>query len=179
MAEILLKPTTLADIDNIMTWVNDPEIAEYFASLGNITREQETIYLEKMLASGNDRFYSVFIDGIYAGQCSLNQIYWPARNARLFIVLKKEFHGRGLAREAIAAILQIAFEELKLNKVWLIVREENKKGRHIYRKAGFETEGVLREEYYVKSAFINMVRMAILAKEYRQWYNSTPKEVET
>ncbi|MBI5077481.1 GNAT family N-acetyltransferase [Candidatus Falkowbacteria bacterium] len=177
MADVFLKPTTLSDIDNIMTWVNDPEIAEYFASLGNITREQETEYLEKMLASANDRLFSIFVDGVYAGQCSLNQIHWPSRNARLFLVLKKKFHGRGLAREVIAAVLRIAFDELALNKVWLIVREKNEKGRHVYRKAGFETEGVLREEYRVKGKFVNMVRMAILEREYRQWYHQKPKEV--
>lgn len=176
MAKILLKPTTLADIDNIMTWVNDPEIAEYFAGLGDISREQETAYLEKILASDYDRLFSIFVDGQYAGQCSLNQIYWQAGNARLFLVLTKEFQGRGLAQKVIAEILCRAFDEIILNKVWLIVREKNEKGRHLYRRAGFETEGVLREEYRVKGEFVNMVRMAILAKEYRQWYGSKSKE---
>jgi diamine N-acetyltransferase len=159
-----------------MTWVNDPEITAHFATLGNISQTQETTYLIKMLQSPNDRLFSIFVDGEYAGQCSLNQIYWPAGNARLFLVLKKEFQGRRLAQKVIAKILQRAFDEISLNKVWLIVREANEKARHVYRRAGFETEGVLREEYCVEGRFVNMVRMAILERDYRRWYGSTRKE---
>ncbi|NQT49822.1 GNAT family N-acetyltransferase [Candidatus Kuenenbacteria bacterium] len=172
MPNIELLLTDFEDVDNIMTWVNDPEVTAYFATMGNITRtrDQEIAYLSTMLASKNDRLLSIFIDDEYAGQCSINQIHWPAFTGRFFMVLTKEFQGRGLAPKVIFQLLKVALEDMGLNKIWLIVREDNEKGRHLYKKCGFETEGVLREEYKIDDEFINMVRMAILAKEYRRWY---------
>jgi diamine N-acetyltransferase len=167
---IKLWPTGLEDVEKIMTWVNDPEVTAYFATMGNITKEQEIAYLSTMLASKNDRLFSIFVDDDYAGQCSINQIHWPSQTGRIFLVLTKKFQGRGLAAKVIAELLRVAFEDLKLNKIWLIVREHNERGRYLYKRCGFETEGLLREEYKVNDNFVNMVRMSILAKEYHLWY---------
>ena len=170
---IELRPTTLADLPDIMGWVNDPDITHYFASMGNITPEQEEEYLKKMLASKTDRLFSIFVDEEYAGQCSINQIYWPAKNGRLFIVLTNEFQHRGLAQKVLAALLERAFIALGLHKVWLIVREDNAGSQFLYQRAGFSIEGTLRDEYFVNDKYYTMIRMAILDWQFRQWYRTT------
>ena len=164
-----LRPTTLADLPNIMTWVNDPDITHYFATMSNITLEEEEAYLAKMFASNNNRLLSIFVDNEYAGQCSINQIYWPARNGRLFIVLTKQFQHRGLAPRVLEALLRYAFDVMKLHKIWLIVREDNERSQFIYQRAGFSVEGVLRDDYFVNNQYYTMIRMAVLDWQFRQW----------
>lgn len=167
---ITLRPTTMEDLPGIMGWVNDPDITHYFARMGHVTLEQERAYLEKMLASEKDRLFTILADGEYAGQCSINEIYWPAKNGRLFIVLTKKFQGRKLAPRVIEALLRQAFDVLKLHKVWLIVREENTRSQFIYQNSGFSREGILIDEYFVNEKYLNMVRMAILDWQFRQWH---------
>jgi len=167
---IQLRRTTMADLPNIMSWVNDKEVTAYFAWGKQVTIEEEKRYLEKLLTSKNDRVYSIILGNQYIGQCSINTIYWQAGNGRIFIALKKDAQGNGYAKRAIATLLKTGFENLKLHKLWLIVREDNFRGLHIYQNCGFRLEGLLREEYFVQDKYLNMVRMAITEEEYRQFY---------
>jgi diamine N-acetyltransferase len=62
----------------------------------------------------------------------------------------------------VRALLDIAWHQLDLHKVWLIVRRNNRDAQAMYLKLGFEFEGVLRDEYRVHDCYHDMVRMAIL-----------------
>jgi len=171
MTNVNLIPTMFSDIDDIMSWINDPRVTTYFSQMGKISREQEERYLEKILYSYNDKLFTILgTDGIYIGQCSINQIHWPSQNGRIFMVLKPEFHGQGLALKVLQALLDIAFNQLKLHKIWLIVRQDNKKGLHLYHRAGFRVEGVLQDEYKLGDQYLTMVRMAIIENTFRHWF---------
>jgi diamine N-acetyltransferase len=136
---------------------------QYFANRQtHISVEEEESYLRSLLASPNDRAYSVFDGEQYVGQCSLNAIYWPARNGRLFIVIRREAQGRGYGPAAIRALLDVAWKQLDLHKVWLIVRRDNRAAQAMYLQIGFDFEGVLKDEYHVAGRYHDMVRMAIL-----------------
>ncbi len=160
---LTLRPTTLADLSNIMTWVNDREVMQYFAMRQtSISEEEERRYLESILASKNDRLFSVFDGDAYVGQCSINQIYWPARNGRVFLVVQKSMQHGGRGAEMLRLLVERAFGELDLHKLWLIVRRTNLKAQAMYLRAGFEFEGVLRDEYCVSGQYFDMVRMGIV-----------------
>lgn len=166
---LALRPTTLADLPHIMSWVNDREVMQYFAlRQTQITEEEERRYLEGILASKNDRLFSVFESATgdepeaYVGQCSINQIYWPARNGRVFLVVQKSMQHGGRGAEMLRLLVERAFGELDLHKLWLIVRRSNLRAQAMYLRAGFEFEGVLRDEYCVNGQFYDMVRMGIV-----------------
>ena len=127
-----------------------------------IDEAEERAYLGAMLASKNDRLFSAFDGSAYVGQCSVNQIYWPARNGRVFLVVQKAMQGRGYGRAMLDALVARAFGELDLHKLWLIVRRDNKRSQAMYLRAGFEFEGVLRDEYCVGDRYFDMVRMGIV-----------------
>lgn len=62
--------------------------------------------------------------------------------------------------------LDYAFAVLNLHKVHLIVSVENPKAIHIYEKAGFVTEGELREEFFADGRYRNALRMGIAQREH-------------
>lgn len=159
-----LEPLSLDHLPHVMTWVNDREVMQYFANRQtDITELDEATYIEGLIASKQERVYSVFDDEVYVGQVSLNQIYWPAKNARLFVVVRRELQGRGYGTSAVERIVEKAFGELGLRKIWLIVRKDNRHAQAMYLKLGFDFEGVLRDEYCVNGVYYDMVRMARLA----------------
>jgi RimJ/RimL family protein N-acetyltransferase len=146
-----------------MRWVNDREVMQYFANhQTDITEEQERKYLETLIASKNDFVFSIFDGEEYIGQCSLNAVYWAARNARMFIVILKEHQGKGYGPQAIRSLFTIALS-MKLHKVWVIVRETNRDSQAMYLKLGFSFEGVLKDEYCVNGQYFDMVRMAFVS----------------
>lgn len=160
---VSLVPTTIEHVPHVMTWVNDLEVMQYFAlRQSEISEDDERRYLTSMLGSKNDRLFSAFAGSDYVGQCSVNQIYWPARNGRVFLVVRKAMQGKGYGAAMLEALVARAFGELDLHKLWLIVRRDNKSSQAMYLRAGFEFEGVLRDEYCVNGRYFDMVRMGIV-----------------
>jgi len=165
MTPVRLVPLNVDHLSHVMTWVNDMEVMQYFAQRQTrIEEEEEKRYLESLIASKTDRVFSVFTGegDEYVGQCSVNQIYWPAKNGRVFLVVTKSMQGRGFGPQMLDGLIERAFGEMDLHKLWLIVRRDNRRAQAMYLRAGFEFEGTLRDEYCVKGKFFDMVRMGIL-----------------
>ena len=136
---------------------------QYFATRQqDISEEQERAYLAALIASPNDRAYSIFDGETYAGQCSINQIYWPARSGRVFLVVRSEQQGKSYGGQALRLLTRLAWDELKLHKLWLIVRRDNRAAQAMYLRHGFDFEGVLVDEYCVNGTFYDMVRMGVV-----------------
>ncbi|MDI6738351.1 MAG: GNAT family protein [Nanoarchaeota archaeon] len=167
MPNAVLKPLSPGYLDDMMGWVNNPEITGKFAKFNcGVTRQQEISHIKQMMASKTDKcFVMETEEGKYLGNISLHEIDTQAGKARMSILIaaKKE-RGKSYGKSAIRRLLEIAFNEMKLHKVWLIVFEENTKARGLYRQCGFQEEGILQDEYFVEGKYHNMARMAILNK---------------
>lgn len=170
------RPLSLDDVDGILTWVNNPAIIGNIATFDReiFTREDEVAYVKKMQESKDDKVFSIYNGEHYVGQIGIHQIYHRARTGRLSIVIaSKHDMGKGFGSWAISQILSYAFDSkwgLGLNKIWLMVFEDNERSRRTYERIGFVQEGLLRQEYFHKGEFHNMIRMAVLRDE---WKNET------
>jgi RimJ/RimL family protein N-acetyltransferase len=169
--KLRIRPAILRDLDNIMTWINDPEVVSNIANIKPpVSWYEESVWLERTLDNPNERLYS-FEDaatGAYVGQGGIHQIYWPARTGRLAIIIKKEFQGRGYGKAATRELMRVGFDDLKLNKLWCIVREDNPKTVHLNCDVmGFRQEGRLIDEYAIDGRYYTMLRLAMLEREYR------------
>jgi RimJ/RimL family protein N-acetyltransferase len=168
---VRLRPLGLGDVDDILRWVNNREVVGNLASFSGepFTRADEIAYVEKMMASKDDRVFSVLAadDGRYIGQIGIHQIFWRSRVGRLSLVIgSKDEWGKGFGSAAIARILDVAFVDERLHKVWLMVFRTNERSRRTYERAGFTVEGTLREEYFHDDAWHDMVRMSMLTHEW-------------
>lgn len=170
-ALLRLRPVSENDVDDILGWVNDQDIVGNLAAFAGkaLTRDEELAWVRKVLTSSDERVFTALraSDGLYLGQVGLHQIYWRSKVARASaIVCSREQMGKGYGSAALAALLDVAFHELALHKVWLMVFEKNERSRRTYQRLGFVEEGVLRDEYFHQGAWHNMVRMGLLAKEW-------------
>lgn len=82
---------------------------------------------------------------------------------RRFAVTKK---GVGYGREVLTSLIKFAFEELKMNRFWLDVFQDNKKGIRLYESIGMHKDGVLRQNYKTERGYLDMTVYSILKSEY-------------
>jgi RimJ/RimL family protein N-acetyltransferase len=168
---VRLRPLEESDVDHIMTWVNDPGIVGNLAAFSGepLTRAQELAWVRQVRTSSADRVFSILgEDGRYLGQCGIHQIHARSRVGRLAcIIARRAEMGRGHGSAAIRALCAHAFAELGLHKLWLMVFRDNARSRAIYARLGFAEEGILREEYFHEGGWHDMVRMSLLAREWR------------
>jgi RimJ/RimL family protein N-acetyltransferase len=73
--------------------------------------------------------------------------------------------GRGLATEIGFAMLKLAFDTLKLHRVYAQCRVENHASRRIMAKIGMRQEGILRENVLARGAWWSSVQCSALAHE--------------
>lgn len=158
-------------MDDIMKWVNDPEITFYFASMQKeYTRKEEILYYSKLLVDPENIVYSVVNgDGEYLGQVSINKIDWIGETGRLFLVITPEQQGRGYFYSAVKAIEDENFLNVGLNKLWIMIRYGNEM-KDKYEKCGFSVEGMLPQEYKVGDTRYDMLRMSLLRTKWEQWW---------
>lgn len=167
-----LRPLSEADVDHVMTWVNDPDIVGNLAAFAGepFTRDDELAWIRRTLASSSDQVWSVLDaeDGRYLGQIGIHQIHARSRVGRLGVVIAARADmGRGYGSAAIRAVCDLAFGGLGLHKLWVMMFAHNARTRGLCRRAGFRDEGVLREEYFHDGAWHDMVRMSLLAREWK------------
>ena len=170
-ALVTLRPVGPDDVDDILSWVNDPEVVGNLAAFSGkpLTRADELAWIERVQASETERVFSVLAaeDGRYLGQVGINQIFWRSRVGRLSVVIARRGEmGRGFGSAAIARVLDVAFHDLRLHKMWLMVFEHNTRSLRTYTRLGFQREGLLREEYFHEEDWHNMVRMSLLDREW-------------
>lgn len=168
---VTLRALAEPDVDHILTWVNNRDIVGNIASFSGkpFTRDDELTYVRQILASDQDRVFSVLRagDGDYLGQVGLHQIHRRSHVGRLACIIgSRDEMGKGYGTAAIAHLLDIAFGAERLHKVWLMVFETNVRARRVYGRLGFVEEGTLREEYYHEETWHNMVRMSLLDREW-------------
>jgi RimJ/RimL family protein N-acetyltransferase len=168
---VRLRPLDESDVDDIMTWVNEPDIVGNLAAFSGepLTRDQELAWVRQIRASPSDRVFSIVAadDGRYLGQCGIHQIHPRSRVGRLgCIIARRDEMGRGHGSAAIRALLDHGFRALGLHKLWLMVFHHNVRSRGIYGRLGFVEEGTLREEYFHEGTWHDMVRMSLLAREW-------------
>lgn len=82
---------------------------------------------------------------------------------RRIVVTEKS---QGYGQVAIELIKTYVFEELKVHRLWLDVKETNNRAQYVYSKHGFVTEGTMRECIKVGDRFESFVVMSILEQEY-------------
>ena len=81
-------------------------------------------------------------------------------------VLSPDYWGKGIAAEALMALLNFAFCELKMKRVEAKYMVENAASRRVMEKCGMQFEGVMRSKMFVKGLFRDIGVCSILSGEY-------------
>jgi RimJ/RimL family protein N-acetyltransferase len=167
--EIYLRPLERTDVDDLLPWVNDPEVTRTLLIHRPINREAELQFLDRVTQSEQAVVLGVVVKatGRLIGAAGLHQVDTQSRHGQFGIFIgEKAERGRGYGTEATRLMTDFAFGTLNLNRVWLHVTSENAAGIKAYEKVGYRREGVLRQALYKEGRYHDLVVMAILREEW-------------
>ncbi|SDM74729.1 Protein N-acetyltransferase, RimJ/RimL family [Catalinimonas alkaloidigena] len=83
----------------------------------------------------------------YLGYLAIKNLNWFHQHGELAYFLAAHAEGQGLMREAIGRVVGFAWDELKLNRLYIRAFVHNERSRHLALACGFQEEGVLKEEF--------------------------------
>lgn len=88
--------------------------------------------------------------------------------AEIGYMLLPEYHGKGIATEAIKAAVAYGFDQMKLHSIEAIIDPENAASAKVLEKNGFLKEAHLRENEYYNGKFVDTVIYALLKSDWNR-----------
>ncbi|MCQ9366778.1 GNAT family N-acetyltransferase [Brevibacterium sp. 91QC2O2] len=91
-------------------------------------------------------------------------------------VLDTDFGGQGLATEAVAAVLDLAFEHFRVHRVTAQMDGRNTASAKLARNLGMEHEAHLRQDWWSKGEWTDTLIYGILAGDSRHRTTGLPQD---
>lgn len=104
-------------------------------------------------------------DELY-GTCTLLNIDHAHRRAELGFALARDAWGRGLATEAVEALIGFSFDTLALHRLEADVDPRNDRSLRLLERQGFRREGYLRERWHHLGELNDSVFLGLLGSEW-------------
>lgn len=164
--QIGLRTLEKEDLEFIHTLNNNADIMSYwFAEAYKSLAELKDLY-DKNISNPHERRFILKKGNERLGLVELVGIDPIHRKAEFTIMIDPAQQGNGYAGRATRLAMNYAFATLNLHKLYLVVDQINEKAIHIYKKAGFQVEAELKDEYFVNGAYHNAVIMCMFQEDY-------------
>ncbi len=172
---VRLRPIAPADLPHLHRWYQTPELSTHLVDdIPARTAEEAIGFMQRWLAPDPvDVRRAVVLaadgagaDGRLLGQAALLRVRDGEAELHLFLG-DPQMRGQGHGRAAVEALLDLAFEALRLETVRLEVLGSNVAAQALYVAAGFERTGFRPGGVEKAGRWVEVVRMAVDAARRR------------
>ena len=155
------------DVATKVRWVNDSSNNTYLHYDLPLCEDKTFQWFER-IKNENTRFDAVILaDGVPVGLVGLLCIDSKNEKAEYYIMIgEATYRGKGVALKASRLLLDYAFTERKLNKVYLYTEKENFAAQKLFERIGFEQEGLLVEDLIYCGRKVDRFYYGITATKY-------------
>ncbi|WP_087973874.1 GNAT family N-acetyltransferase [Oceanobacillus rekensis] len=170
---VKLKQLKLQDANELfeLTDYARDYLREWLPWIDTTIKPEDTLaFIDQTLKAAE--FKTGFTTGIFfkeklVGVIGFNQLDWANNIGYIGYWLSPDYQGRGIMTNAVKALIDYAFSQLKLNRVDIRAAYENKKSRSIPERLGFSKEGQIRQAEWLSDHFVDHVVYGMLASD---WY---------
>lgn len=150
--EVSIRKFEEKDIENKIKWINNSNNNKFLHYDLPLVYEK-TLNWYRSNISRTDRYDAVIeYNGVPVGIIGLLEIDTKNKKAEYYITIgEQNFKGRGIAYRASVKLLNYAFNECDINKVYLYTEVENIAAQGLFEKLGFQKEGTLKEDLIINN----------------------------
>ncbi len=167
---VYLRPLEPDDADLVSGWYADDRVRRLIGDPLTSHARRRQLYEAATSGDGDTtyRFIICTLDGdVPVGRLDLFDIDRTNGHCAFGIAIgDPALWGQGLGTDAVNAVVDFAFGELRMERVWLDTDADNLRAQAAYRKAGFIIEGRLRHVWFQDGNHIDDIRMALLRDEW-------------
>lgn len=166
--DVTLREAIKEDAQNIVDFYNLVGAETTYLSFGadeyKVSLEQQESMIESTNSSDNNFMILALVDKkiIGIGTISSNQKKKGKHVGILGIVITEKYCDLGLGKIMMDYLINWCRNNNITTKISLSVREDNPRAIALYKKCGFEVEGVLKNETYIDGKFFNIVCMGMI-----------------
>jgi RimJ/RimL family protein N-acetyltransferase len=169
---LLLRDFTAGDLTAMHAYAGDAQVLEHVLYEARDAAQLQA-HLDRVLAGQRNRprrawelAIVVQRTGRVIGTCDLAVA--GRREADLGYMLARRHWGHGYATEAATALVDHAFEQLAVERVYALVDVGNERSRRVLDKAGLHWEALLRRHAHAKGRWWDCHRYGLSRAEWQQ-----------
>ena len=170
---LILRNIDLKDTDTFLGYRNDPFVAKYQSWEPILNRKQVSDFISELQihkigepGKWNQIVWILKKNMVHIGDCAL-KVQDDNRQAELGFTLSRQYQGKGYAYEATGALINYAFEELSLHRIFSITDCKNISAIKLLKSLGMRQEGHFIENIFFKGAWGDEYLFAILQKDWK------------
>lgn len=170
--EILLAELAPSDAEWLRQQRNRPELMQWFRQEHAITSKEQKLFFKQYQRDRARKTDYIFLPQLVTksgkeriGYARLHKIDRRHGTAEFAIFIVPEYQRRGHGEQSLRLLLDYGFRTLKLRRIYSDVIEGNKSLK-LFKKVGFQAEGMTREAYMKNGSPKNAHAIGLLADEY-------------
>jgi RimJ/RimL family protein N-acetyltransferase len=168
---VFLRPAEKSDVPIFVGWFADAEMSSFLGMRAPFSEAMEEQWFVRQVENqGKEHYHFVMcrLDNSQPiGTISLFRVDEVNGSAGVGISIgEKTLWGQGYGTDAMNALLDFGFGELRLERIWLDVYDFNVRARRSYEKAGFLAEGMQRHAHYSHGQFRDVLLMALVRDDW-------------
>lgn len=175
---VVLRPLLRADIPLLMRWINDPETNAFLMVRFPMMEATEEKFIDQV---ANDQEHNmvlmIVVDGNPVGTIGLHRIDYKSGTAITGTIIgEKDARGKGYGTEAKMLLLDFAFNNINLRKIYSNVLSFNKRSYKYGMKCGYELEATLKKHTYKHGKYWDEHILSVYKKKWLPLWKQFKKE---
>ncbi len=168
MVTVSLRELNFSDLDRLVLLANNKNIWDNVRdAFGHpYTEKNAEEFIQRQANSEKEKVFAIDRNKELCGLVGLmlqNDVY--RKSAEIGYWIGEPFWGEGIATKAVELIVQYAFEDLKLKRIFAGAFEYNLGSMKVLEKNGFQKEGIARMAVFKNGKFWDEHRYALLFDE--------------
>jgi len=166
--ELVIRKGSKSDAKAILDYINTISSETDFLTFGedefDKTLEEEEGFIENISKQNNALFIIAEIEGKIVGNLSFSGGTRPrlAHAGEFGVSILKEYWEQGIGTELIKYLIEWAKQSGVIRKIDLRVRSDNDLAIHVYKKLGFNEEGVITRDLQINNIFYDSICMGLI-----------------
>ena len=164
---LLLRRMLVGDCYDMYEYASNPEVTRYLTWSPHpdlqYTKEY-LVYIGDHYKLGDFFDWAIILkeENKMIGTCGFTRFRFSHNAAEIGYVINPAYRGRGIADEAVRAVMRFGFRQLGLHRIEAKYIEGNEASRRVMEKVGMTFEGMRRDEMLIKGVYRNIGVCAIL-----------------
>ena len=167
----------MADVPHLVRWGSDPEFRhwQWGREPGRFDEASARSWIERMSHPGESACWVIEHEGTAVGFANYRDHDPKSKSAEIGIGIgEPALWGKHLGREALELEVRYLFDELDLHRIGLSVVSFNDRAIWMYKKVGFEVEGIERDGVGREHGFVDDVKMGLVNGRSRPDFDPSP-----
>jgi [ribosomal protein S5]-alanine N-acetyltransferase len=167
---LILRKVNKDDASDLLVYLSEEEVVKHMG-LVPFQKDDDALdeinWYDSIYEEGSGIRWGITLkeEGKVIGSCGFLNRSRKHHRAEVGFELSKDYWGRGIAHEALDAVIRYGFLHFELERIEALIEPGNTPSQKLVERKGFTKEGLLRHYEYTRGKFDDLLIYSILKNE--------------